>query len=66
MARRELGSYNSPATVVSDGVHAFLNGLVYGSVWGLFAPYYAPGTAGAAAGTFHTHESSTLGFHASL
>lgn len=49
MPRRELGTYKSPATVISDGVHAFLNGLVYGGIWGLFAPYHAPGTAGAAA-----------------
>lgn len=38
------------STAVSDGVYKFLNGAIFGSIWGMVTPFHAPGTIGAIQG----------------
>ena len=42
------------STALSDGVYKFINGAMFGSIWGLVTPFHAPGTIGAAQGTHFT------------
>lgn len=49
-------SYVTPSTVLAEGVYQFLRGSLYGAIWGMVTPFYAPGSQGfakeAATGVF--------------
>ena len=38
------------STAASDGIFKFLNGAIFGGIWGAVTPFHAPGSIGAAKG----------------
>ena len=44
-------SYADPSTVLAEGVHQFIQGAIFGSIWSMVTPFPAPGSSAALAGT---------------